>query len=116
MKTRLKILSDLLTEAHTEIQQSYNNLDPVIGVRQNLRQSGFPADLVSIDCLRSKKRIILLLNDNEPDTLGYQLSMMDVDPEMEFTDIPFTQVDKKQLFDWMKDYFLNDSSTTTTQQ
>ena len=108
MQTRLQILSDLLTEAHTQIQKTYSNLDPVIGVRQNLRQSGFPADLVTIACLRSKKRIILLLNDKQPEVIGYEFSMMDIDPTMNFSNLPFAKLTQQQLFDWMKDYFLNE--------
>ncbi|NRB40278.1 MAG: hypothetical protein HRU20_17725 [Pseudomonadales bacterium] len=109
MNSRLEKLSDLLTQAHHQIQQTFTQLNPVIGVRQNLRQSGFPADLITIDCLSSNKRIFLLLNDNQPDTLGYQMGLIDSDPDMAFNDISFENINSELLFNWMKDYFLNES-------
>ena len=106
MNQRLETFSELLTQAHTQIQQQFESLNPVIGVRQNLRQSGFAADLITIDCLRSKKRIILLLDDKQPETLGYEYGMMDADPSMEFSQISLDTIDAELLFNLMKDYFL----------
>ena len=61
---RLEDISSLLTSAHARIQQDFKDLNPVVGVRRSLRQSGFPADLITIDCLKSQKRLMLLLHDS----------------------------------------------------
>lgn len=105
MKPRLDTISDRLTAAHALLQQNYLNLDPVIGVRQHLRQAGFPADLVSIDCLKSNKRIILLLHDDQPESIGLQYSDINADPEIDFEHHPLESVTESCLYDWMQQYF-----------
>ena len=103
---RLARISDALTAAHTKIQQDFLQLNPVVGVRSSLREAGFPADLISIDCLKSKKRIILLLHDQQPEHIGLQYGMIDDEPSTDFNNIDSDKVDEQQLYTWMKDFFI----------
>ena len=45
----LEALSDMITEAHTRIQQAYEHINPVVGVRRGMRDVGIPADAMTID-------------------------------------------------------------------
>ena len=101
----IKVLSDLITEAHARIQQDFKNIDPVVGVNQQMRQAGIPVDLMTIDCLKTGKRIILLLNDTQPNCLSFQFSYKDCDPADHFDMMIFSEVTVQVLYDWMKDYF-----------
>ncbi len=103
-KKRLEELSDKLTMAHHRIQQNFQNLNPVIGVRQSLRDSGFPADLITIDCLSSRKRIILLLHDQQTETVGLQYSSIESEANNDFTRIENALISEDQLYEWMLNY------------
>ena len=102
---QLTTLCDLATEAHTRIQQKYADLDPIIGVSENMRATGVPADVMTIDCLKSRKRVLLILHDHQADLVRYQFGFIDRDPEREFEQIAFDDLTAGTLFDWIRDYF-----------
>jgi hypothetical protein len=103
----LETLCDLTTTAHTRIQQDFKTINPVVGVSQKMRDGNIPADAMTIDCLKSGKRIIIILHDQQPDTLSYQFSFKDKEPTGEFTQIPFADIGEETLYGWMKEYFLS---------
>jgi len=105
----LKILCDLTTEAHTRIQQDFKNINPVVGVSQKMRDIGVPADAMTIDCLKTGKRIIIILHDQEPDVVHYQLCFMEKNPGDEFKKLPINELSTQILYDWIKDYFQTDT-------
>lgn len=102
----LALLSDIATEAHTHIQRDYQHIDPIVGVNQSMRSNGVPADLMTIDCLKSGKRIIMILHDQQPDIISYQFSYKDQDPSGEFERMQLNELTSKTLYNWMKDYFI----------
>ena len=102
----LAILSDVATEAHTLIQKNHLQLNPVVGVSRNMRSNGIPADAMTIDCLKSGKRIILILHDQNPETVLYQFSFKNEDPSDEFMTIKLVDLSVKKMYDWMQNYFL----------
>ncbi len=95
----------MTTEVHERIQANFADIDPVVGVNQRMRESGFPADLITIDCLKTGKRIILILNDDNPTILSYQFSYKAADPEGEFQQLDFDKLTSKLLYDWIANYF-----------
>ena len=106
----LKTLSDLATDAHTRIQQGDSGINPVIGLRRGQRESDFPADVITIDCLQTRKRIVLILHDQHPGTMIYQFAMIDGDSEGGFQQMPFENVSAEILHDWMTEYFSSNAS------
>lgn len=101
----LNKLCEMATEAHTRFQQEIKAVDPIVGVSQSMRANGVPADAMTIDCLKSGKRIIIVLHDQQPDSIHYQFSWRDKDPEENFTQITFDDVTPVMIFDWMEGYF-----------
>ena len=101
----LKDLCDLVTEAHTRIQQDFQDINPVVGVNQKMRDIGVPADVMTIDCLKSGKRIIIILHDEQPDIINYQFCFKDKDPDEEFSQLPFTELSSQIIYEWIKGYF-----------
>lgn len=101
----LKTLSELASDAHGLIQQAYEDINPVVEVRQGMRESGFPADVMTIDCLRSRRRIVLVLHDAEPGMVLYQFEGMDSEVSGDFQRIALSSVTSETLFDWMQQYF-----------
>lgn len=97
-------LAEIASQAHARIQSDYAKLDPVIGIGRSMRQSGIPADAMTIDCLKSGKRIIIILHDEQPDILRYQFSYKESDPGSEFTVISTKEVSAQTLYDWMAGY------------
>ncbi|MCW8928841.1 MAG: hypothetical protein OQL19_01230 [Gammaproteobacteria bacterium] len=104
---QLKTLCDLATEAHHLIQQNFEDINPVVGVNHKMRSNGVPADAMTIDCLKSGKRIILVLHDQQPDIIHYQFSFKDKDPDSKFESIPFNELTANTIYEWMRDYFSN---------
>ncbi len=101
----LKALSDLASEAHARIQQAHEHINPVVEVRQGMRDSGIPADVMTIDCLRTRRRIVLILHDEYPGTLLVEFITMDEEAGGPFRHMALSEVGADTLFDWMQDYF-----------
>jgi len=104
-KRHLERLSDLATEAHTRIQQDFENINPVVGISQGMRSVGIPADAMTIDCLKTGKRIIIILHDQQPEIIQYQFSFKAQDPDDEFESLQFADLSAQIMYQWMKDYF-----------
>lgn len=101
----LEILSNIVTEAHSRIQQDFEHINPIVGLSRGMRSVGIPADAMTIDCLKSGKRIIIILHDLQPEVLQYQFSFKSEDPAEEFLTLPFKELTNQVLYDWMQEYF-----------
>jgi len=101
----LEKLSDFVTEAHTRIQEDFKDINPVVGLSRKMRSVGIPADAITIDCLKTSKRIILILHDQQPDIVHYQFSFKDKDPDEKFETLEFKNLSAEQLYRWIIDYF-----------
>jgi hypothetical protein len=101
----LKSLSDMASEAHARIQAAHEHINPVVEVRQGMRNSGIPADVMTIDCLRTRRRITLILHDEQPGALLYQFITIEDEVGDQFQQIPFGDVSTQVLFEWIQDYF-----------
>lgn len=104
-KTPLEILSDTVTESHKKIQNDFEMINPVVSVTTKMRTVGIPADVMMIDCLQTKKRILIVLNDEQPDSFSYQFCMKEEDPLDQFTALPLSDLTETLLYDWMAGYF-----------
>lgn len=98
-------LADLVSEAHARIQQDFAALDPVVGVSRGMRNSGIAADAMTIDCLKSGKRIIVIAHDDDPEHIRYQFSYKDQDPGADFIFMKLADVKAQTFYDWMQEYF-----------
>jgi len=98
-------LSDIATDAHTRIQKDFQDIDPIVGVNRSMRKSGIPADAMTIDCLKTRKRIILILHDQQPDIIRYQFSFKNKDPGEKFEEIQANELTADKLYSWIRDYF-----------
>ena len=103
----LENLYAMANEAHARIQQDIIDLDPIIGVSQKMRQAGVPADLMTIDCLKSGKRIIIISSDLEPTHINYQFSFKNKDFDNNFEQIDANKLSATIIYTWMKEYFSN---------
>lgn len=101
----LKALSDMAGEAHARIQQAHKDINPVVGVRRGMRDVGIPADAMTIDCLQTRRRILMVLHDDDPGTLLFQFGSLDDDMGDAFRRMPLSEVGVETLSDWMRDYF-----------
>lgn len=106
----LKVLSDRASEAHARIQATYQHINPVVGVRRGMRDSGIPADAMTIECLQTRRRILLVLHDGEPDVVLYQFGSMDEEAGGDFERVALSEVDVETLFNCMRDYFSDNGS------
>lgn len=103
--SKLEAICEIATKAHTRIQQDFQDINPMVGVNQQMRGMGVPADVVTIDCLKSGKRIILILHDHHPEMIRYQFSFKGEDPEDGFEQIEYKELTENILYDWIQDYF-----------
>ncbi|MCM0612939.1 hypothetical protein KFJ24_10700 [Marinobacter sediminum] len=101
----LKTLSDMASDAHARIQATHENINPVVEVRRGMRDAGIPADVMTLDCLRTRRRITLILHDEQPGTLLYQFVTMEDEVGDNFQSMVLADVSAGTLFDWMQDYF-----------
>lgn len=101
----LKILSDLVSDAHAQIQTAHQHINPVVEVRQSMRDAGIPADVLTLDCLRTQRRITLILHDQQPGMVLYQFVTREEEVGGDFKQIPLAEMSSGTLFDWMQDYF-----------
>ncbi|MFO7706299.1 MAG: hypothetical protein R6V43_14400 [Halopseudomonas sp.] len=101
----LKTLSDLVSDAHAQIQAAHEHINPVVEVRQGMRNAGIPADVLTLDCLRTQRRITLILHDPQPGMVLYQFVTRAEEVGGDFKQIPLEDMGSDTLFDWMQDYF-----------
>lgn len=101
----LKTLSDIVTDAHARIQASRTDINPVVGLRRGMRESGVPADALTIDCLQSGRRIVLILHDQHPDAVLYQFARMDQDADADFQRLALSEMTAELLTEWIGEYF-----------
>ncbi|MFO7993426.1 MAG: hypothetical protein R6U69_04640 [Marinobacter sp.] len=101
----LKALSDMASEAHARIQATHEHINPVVEVRRGMRDAGIPADVMTIDCLRTRRRITLILHDEQPGVLLYQFVTIDDEVGDDFRQIALADIDTTMLFEWIQDYF-----------
>ena len=95
-------LGDIAGLAQAEFQSKYQNIDPIIGINRQLRNSGYAVDIMTIDCAVSKKRITVLIEDAKPDTAGYQFGRTDQDPSSHFTPINMSMLNQQGFFELME--------------
>lgn len=101
----IKRICDAVEVAHAKIQKDFIHLNPVVGLINRMRDHGIPADLMTIDCLKSGKRILLVVHDSQPEIANYQFCLRDEDPGDEFESIAIESLTAQQLYDWMKETF-----------
>lgn len=101
-------LSDIASQAHEKIQQDFDDINPVMGVMQGMRKMGIPADLLTIDCLVSKKRILVVLHDDFPEIIRYQYTFLDQDPSDDYLQLAADMVTSDTIYGWIKKYFSPD--------
>ncbi|WP_417517280.1 hypothetical protein [Marinobacter sp.] len=101
----LKALSDMASDAHARIQAAHEHINPVVEVRRGMRDAGIPADVMTIDCLRTRRRITLILHDEKPGVLLYQFVTIEDEVGEDFKEIALSDVNTSTLFGWIQDYF-----------
>ncbi|MFP3978721.1 MULTISPECIES: hypothetical protein [Marinobacter] len=101
----LKTLADMASEAHARIQSTHEHINPVVEVRRGMRDAGIPADAMTIDCLRTRRRITLILHDEQPGKLLYQFITIDEEVGEGFKSVDMADVSAETLFEWMQEYF-----------
>ncbi len=102
---RLETLYQMVNEAHVNIQASHKQINPIVEVRQSMRASGVPADVLTIDCLRTNQRILFILHDQQPEIVCYKFMPRDSEDLTGFTEIALAELTTDLLFDWMQERF-----------
>ena len=103
--TPIKHICEAIEAAHAKIQNDFEDINPVVGVSKQMRTIGIAADLMTIDCLKSGKRILLVLHDARPDTIDYQFCLRDADRGDALESIPLQNLTAQKLYAWMKETF-----------
>lgn len=101
----LELLSDAVSDAHARIQASHEHINPVVEVRRKMRDAGIPADVLTIDCHRTARRIMLILHDGQPGQLLYQFITIEQEVGDDFQSIALSELDTGKLVQWMEEYF-----------
>lgn len=105
MNERLKKVCDTVTESHARIQEDFEDINPMVGVNQKMREMDLPVDIVTIDCLKNNKRILIILHDHYPDVVRYQFTFRDVDPAEGFDQVRSDELTADKIYRWITDYF-----------
>lgn len=105
VKTALEQLSDMAEAAHARIQDLHPELEPLITVRRGMRDRGIPADAMTMDCQRNGRRILLILHDDYPDSLLYQLTHVDAEADNDFHQLALKDASAELLYTWMETCF-----------
>lgn len=101
----LKALADMVSDVHARIQATHQHINPVVQVRRGMRDTGIPADVITIDCLRTRRRIMLILHDQQPGLLLYQFITIEQEVGNDFQSMPLSDLNAQALFQWVEEYF-----------
>jgi hypothetical protein len=107
MKETLKKLSEIVAQANDIFYERNKSVDTLMGIMdKTLRKQGMQADAITIDCIASNKKIVLVLHDSKPDlvdiALGDKAGVVDSASEYLLKDVTITQI-----IAMMEENFLN---------
>jgi len=74
-----------------------------------MREHGIPADLMTIDCLKSGKRILVMVHDSQPEITNFQFCRNDEDSADEFQSIAIESLTAQTLL-MDEEHLFNSSS------
>lgn len=101
--TRVYDLSDIATAAQALVQAAFPHIDPIIGISHNLRDSGFPADTMTIQNHKTDKRILLVLHDEAPEIVDVEVGKISEDPTLKFESYELASLTEDVFYDWMSE-------------
>ncbi len=61
---------------------------------------------MTIDCLASKKRILVVLHDELPELIRYQFTFSDQDLSDDYQQLASDEVMSETIYGWIKEYFV----------
>jgi len=107
MKETLKELSEIVAQANDLFYERNKSVDTLMGIMdKTLRKQGMNADAITIDCIASNKKIVLVLHDSKPDLVDIALG--DKTGEIHSSKVHVLKdVSITQLLDIMEVNFLN---------
>jgi len=74
MNNKLKEISEMVAQANDQFHDRNAKIDVVMGlIDKGLRQQGIKADAISVDCIPLDKKIVFLLHDDKPNSIGIAL-------------------------------------------
>ena len=94
-------ISDLATVAQAKVQDAYPDLNPIIGISHSLRESGFPADTMTIQNHKTDKRILMVFHDEAPEIVDVEFGKISEDPKLEFDSYAIETITDALLVEWM---------------
>jgi len=95
-------LADIAAEAQKQIQQELDYIEPVIAVRQHMRQSGIPADVLTIECNRAQRRLVVIVHDQQPDTVMHRSDCLKSDEDGDLEPLQKELIDTAFFVSWMR--------------
>ncbi|MFQ3264323.1 MAG: transcription antitermination factor NusA-like protein [Colwellia sp.] len=107
MKETLKKLSEIVAQANDIFYERNKSVDTLMGIMdKTLRKQGMQADAITIDCIATDKKIVLVLHDSKPDlvdiALGDKAGVVDSASEHLLKDVTIIQI-----IAMMEENFLN---------
>ena len=74
MKSKLNKLSEIVAKANDLFYSKFDHVDTLMGIMdKTLRNKGMKADAITIDCIALDKKIVILIHDDNPDTVEIAL-------------------------------------------
>lgn len=107
MKESLKNISEIVAEGSDLFYSKHTKLDPIMGIiDQALRKQGMKADAITIDCITLDKKIVFLLEDNKPNSVGVALGNKagDIDSSYEYA---LNKLSKERVLEIMEECFID---------
>jgi hypothetical protein len=97
MKKTLKELSEIVAQANDSFYERNKSVDTLMGIMdKTLRKQGMHADAITIDCITSNKKIVLVLHDSKPDlvdiALGDKAGVVNSSTEHILKDVSIDQI------------------------
>jgi transcription antitermination factor NusA-like protein len=107
MKETLKKLSEIVAQANDIFYERNKSVDTLMGIMdKTLRKQGMQADAITIDCIATDKKIVLVLHDSKPGlvdiALGDKAGVVDSASEHLLKDVTIIQI-----IAMMEENFLN---------
>jgi hypothetical protein len=110
MKKALHDLSEIVAKANDLFYEKFTHIDTLMGIMdKTLRAQGMQADAITIDCITLKKKIVLLIHDDKPDTVDIALGNKDGDIYSS-SQYPLKDLSASAILDIMTSNFADNAS------
>lgn len=102
----IETVAEVAEQAHQDFMDRNQGASATVGIiSSKIRALGIAADAVNIDCVRSDLRLVLIVLDQNPGTVGIGIGRKETNEYEMITQKPVSELVKSDVIELLEDRF-----------